>query len=238
MSFVRGAIIQYMDTFLIPLPNVIVFQYNPESITHSWSQVDPVSDDDGNVVNPLSVKSMPGESFSMTIAVDATDMIADGSVVARGIAEVSGVYTRLAALEMLLFPTKEGGDEGLVGQVSVSVSADGISAGASAEKEERPVPAMQAPVALFVWGLGRIVPVRVTSLTVTEKIYDSLLNPTHAEAQLDMRVLTPDELEALPEGLIKDIANVAYKYSQGLREALAIANLANSAESSIGMLPI
>ena len=31
-----------MPTFLpVPLPNVIVFQYNPESLTHTWTQPEP-----------------------------------------------------------------------------------------------------------------------------------------------------------------------------------------------------
>ena len=38
-------------------------------------------------------------------------------------------------------------------------------------------------------------PVRVTALTVTERLYDrALLNPTHAEVQITLRVLTSDEL--------------------------------------------
>ena len=52
------------------------------------------------------------------------------------------------------------------------------------------------PVTLFIWGSGRIVPVRVTGITITEKLYDSALNPTHAEAQLALRVLTPAELRS------------------------------------------
>ena len=47
---------------------------------------------------------------------------------------------------------------------------------------------------LFVWGLQRIVPVRVTDLTITEKLYDTALNPIHADAQIGLRVLTPDEI--------------------------------------------
>ena len=40
------------------------------------------------------------------------------------------------------------------------------------------------------------------------------------------------------EGPLAEIARFAYDYSQKLRESLAIANLANSAESIIGMLPV
>jgi len=91
---------------------------------------------------------------------------------------------------------------------------------------------------LFVWGPGRIVPVRVTSLTFTEKLYDAiLLNPIHVEAQLGLRVLTQDEL-AKVNGPLATVAKAASSYSQGLREVLALANLANAAESIVGMLPL
>jgi hypothetical protein len=91
-------------------------------------------------------------------------------------------------------------------------------------------------VALFVWGPQRIVPVRITQLSITEKLYDGLLNPVHAEAQIALRVLTPDELAAV-QGPMRDVANIAYVYTQGLRQVQATANLADAAASIIGMLP-
>jgi hypothetical protein len=77
----------------------------------------------------------------------------------------------------------------------------------------------------------------VTSLTITEKLYDGLLNPTHADAQLGLRVLTAEELAAASDTL-GSLAKTAYNYSMGLREVEAVANLINSAESIIGMLAL
>ena len=95
------------------------------------------------------------------------------------------------------------------------------------------------PVTLFVWGAGRIVPVRVTGLTVTERLYDTALNPTHAEAQISLRVLTPAELVAASadDDVLAGLASIAYTYTLTLRQALAVANLANAAESIIGLIP-
>ncbi|MFP5391132.1 MAG: hypothetical protein ACLGI6_06250 [Gammaproteobacteria bacterium] len=235
-KFLRGAFVQFMETMIIPLPNIIIFQFNPEQITHSWT---PAESSGGEEGNPLAVSGAPGESFSFTLAMDSSDMIADGSPVAEGIATVSGIYTRLAALEMLMHPTGGAGG-GLLG--SVSLSAGGLSAGGAlggaAGGVERPVPASQLPTVLFVWGPGRILPVKVTSLTITETLYDAaLLHPTHAEAAIGLQVLTPRELQEV-NGPLAEVANIAYAYSQGLREVLAIANLANAAESAIGMLPL
>lgn len=233
----RGAFVSFMQTMLIPVPNVIVFQINPESIEHTWS-VSAALEAQQQLANPLAVKGYPGESFSFTLALDANDMIADGSVIAEGIATASGVYTRIAALEMLLYPQGQGAG-GLLGSVSLSAAVGGLSAalGGAAAAAPTPVPQLTVSVVLFVWGPGRIVPVRMTSLAFTEKIYDGLLNPTHVEAKVGLRVLTPDELDHLT-GPLKEVCKGAYAYSQGLRQALATANLANSVESIIGMLPI
>jgi hypothetical protein len=228
-----------MQTFLLPLPNVIIFQFNPETMTHTWSPGQSMRGA-GPPANPLAVKGAPGESFSFSLAMDAKDMIADGSPVAEGIAKLSGVYTRLAALEMLLYPTTGGaGGGGLLGSVSASISAGGISIGGAASAGvKRNVPPAQLPTVLFVWGPGRILPVKLTSLTITEKLYDPvLLNPIHADVQIGLQVLTPEELKFV-SGPLAEIANIAYTYSQGLRQALAVANVANSVESIIGMLPV
>ena len=219
-KFIRGALIEFMPTFLIPLPNVIIFQFNPETIRHSWTQAAAAA---GTGSNPLAVRGMPGEAFSFTLAMDANDGIAEGNPIAIA----TGIYSRLAALEMLLYPTGAGalsGASSLVGSVT-----GGAPAAAS-------VPVSQVPTVLFIWGPGRIVPVRVTGLSITEKLYDPLLNPTHAEAQIDLKVLTPEEL-AVVTGPLAEVAKAAYAYSQGLRQVLALANLANAAESIIGMIP-
>lgn len=237
----RGALVEFMDTFLLPLPNVIIFQYNPETITHTWTQPEPAPSVTGRRANPLAVSGDPGESFQFTIAMDANDMISDGGPVEEGLATTTGIYSRLAALEMLQYPVDPSGQSGLLGTVSVSVSvgSSGISLNVSARTpNKRSVPQSQVPTVLFIWGPGRILPVRVTSLSITEKLYDALLNPTHAEATLGLRVLTPEELRSLKDSNRGKIANAAYTYSQGLRQALAVANLANAADSILGMLPV
>jgi hypothetical protein len=126
----------------------------------------------------------------------------------------------------------------LVGTVSVGGASVSIGVGISSAPTV-PVPAGLLPMVLFVWGPGRVVPVRVTQLTITEKLYDSdLLNPTHAEAQIQLKVLTPEELQFVG-GALGVIGNAAQIYSDQLRQRLADAAKRDLAvEAVIGLLPL
>lgn len=243
-SVLKGALISFLPTGALgvpALPNVIVFQINPESITHTWTEATAppaTSTPGGSKINfgPLAVAGVPGETFAFTLFLDANEEIAnaDRNPVAAGLASVSGVYARLSALEMLQYPTGSV-TAGLLGQVSASISASGLDINVSVTGSKNVQPS-QVPVVLFVWGPQRIVPVRVTALTITERLYDAALNPVHAEAQITLRVLTPDEVVWV-QGPMKNVATIAYAYTQNLRQVQAVANLGDSASTIIGMLP-
>jgi len=53
---------------------------------------------------------------------------------------------------------------------------------------------VEAPLTLFVWSKQRVVPVRVTDLSVTEEAFDTALNPVRAKVSIGMRVLSVDDL--------------------------------------------
>ena len=237
-KYLKGALVSFMPTFLGSLPNVIIFQFNPETITHTWTPAEATPPKAGG--DPTAAAGAPGETFSFKLSLDVGDMIADGDAnpVAALLATASGVYTRLAALEMLQYPADTSGGAGLLGTVAASVSASSLSVSATVggSTQNAKVPSSNVPMVLFVWGPQRIVPVRVTSLSITEMLYDALLNPTHADVSITLRVLTIQELPGV-QGELKQIALVAYKYSQGLRQVQAIANLGDAAASIIGMLP-
>jgi hypothetical protein len=237
-KFFKGALISFMPSFIGSLPNVIVFQYNPDGMTHTWTAAGKAGQatEPKAGVNPMAADGVPGETFSFKLALDANDMIADGgsNPVGAALATVSGVSARLAALEMLQYPSGAFSG-GLLGTVSAAVSS-GLGLGGASGGGSSDVPRSEVPVVLFVWGPQRILPVRVTALTTTETLYDALLNPTHAEVAITLRVLTPEELTAV-QGDLKDVAKAAYVYSQGLRQVQAIANLGDAAASIIGMLP-
>lgn len=242
-SVLKGALISFMPTGALgvpSLPNVIVFQINPETITHAWTEpaAPPPPSNSAVEADPLAAVGVPGESFSFMLSLDAVQEMSDitQNPIAGGLAVASGVYPRLAALEMLQYPTGSI-SAGLLGQVSASISASGISLDASVTGTKKNVPASQVPVVLFVWGAQRILPVRVTALSTTEKRFDALLNPIQADVNITLRVLTPDELVA-SRGPMTSVARLAYTYTQGLRQVQAAANLGDSIATIIGMLPL
>ena len=53
---------------------------------------------------------------------------------------------------------------------------------------------LEAPLTIFVWGRQRVVPVRVTDLSITEEAFDVALNPIRAKVSLGLRVLSVDDL--------------------------------------------
>lgn len=205
----KGALVEFTTAFGATVPNVIVFQFNPETLRRTWTQPEPRTKGG----NPLGVSGMPGESYSLTLLLDSDDVIADAPASPGGLdASQGGLGSRLAALEMLLFPIPPAA-AGATGNGAVG------STGSSSA-----TPAYQMPAVLFVWGPARILPVRITALTITETLFDALLHPTRATAELGFRVLTSKELKYVT-GPFKDVAKAVYDYSQGQREVLALANL-------------
>ncbi|GAB6192457.1 hypothetical protein [Desulfocastanea catecholica] len=260
-KLLKGALIYFGAPMLIPIPNIIIFQYNPETMTRTLTPWQPPQRTlhwgENDVINPenryealsreqrltLSQPYDPAETFTLQLELDATDALERPEY--HPVAVVSGVADRLAAIEMLMYPPGDSLLGGLLGTVSgsVSFSGGGISGGfgvdsaAATQIEAKPV-----PVVLFFWGPGRIVPVRITSLSIEEQQYSPLLYPLRAKATLGLRVLDLDDLVRVSgdpaTGAAVDIAKACYKFTRGQKEALALANLANSVESIIGMLPI
>jgi hypothetical protein len=230
-NYLRGAFIQLNDSFPLPLPQLILFQYNPETMTHTWapSQSGGQNSPGQSPSNPLAIIGPPEESFSFTLFMDSNETIADSNPVTAPIAIASGLAPRLAALELLLFPAPSPGG-GLVGAISSATTGTSVPPAF--------VPAAQLPVVFFIWGPGRVAPVRVTGLTVTERLYDSTsLFPTHAEASIQLKALSAPELNFL-DGALGTAARATYTVMSDLRQTLAAANLANSTESIAGMLPV
>jgi hypothetical protein len=235
-----GALIQFSAAMIVPIPNIIVFQYNPESITRSLSPYDPKGTE-GLTADDLKTKSLedrqkaamaqpfdPAETFTLNLLIDATDHLETPDQFPHQITVVTGVADRLAALEMLLYPAKDSLLGGLLKTAGASLSMFGT------DKTKTPEPRKAVATTLFVWGPGRIVPVRLTSFSVEEVQYNQLLYPHRAKVAVGMRVVTSDEIRLIqPQKLEHDIAAIAYDFTRGQKEVLALANIANTIESIV-----
>jgi hypothetical protein len=74
--------------------------------------------------------------------------------------------------------------------------------------------------------------VTIDSMTIAEQEYDFLLNPVRAEVDITLSVIAIDQCsdDVLAKG--------ALEYSTIAKEAMAIANLANTAEQIVDLIPI
>ena len=228
MKVIKGAFVRLSAGLNMAVPEAIFFQFNPETLLHRWSQpIAPAAANGHEVSDAFAIPGLPSETFSFNLAMD----VADGQVSLNG--APCGIYGRLAALEMLMFPDKASDQQvGTAGGAGAGSVPGGSGNAGGGSQEPRGVPATRLPIVLFVWGATRILPVRLTSLAITEKLYDAYLNPTHAEAQIELRVVTRDELRPLT-GLPARLAAAAYEYSQGQRTTLAMLQLARVTLSEI-----
>ena len=248
-KLLKGAIVQFTETPIVPIPNIIVFQYNPESLQRTLSPYVPPAPAEppptevaattapGQAVLPPAYLGYdPTETFNLTLLLDASDALEEPE--RHPVAVVTGVADRIAALETLLYPTGDNLLGSLIGSANVSISISGSGGGISAGLKKA-VERKEVPVTLFIWGPGRIVPVRLTSFVVEEQQWNQLLYPVRAKVTIGMRVVTSAALAADQASSTsgKGLAKFCYDFTRVQREALALANIANTAESILGILP-
>jgi len=156
----------------------IQFQYNPDTLTRRLTAQTASGNYDRN--EAFRIKAPPEETFSLEIEIDATDQLeaGDSDTVSKGI------HPKLALLELLLYPKSQ------VIIANETLANNGII---------EIVPA-EAPLTLFSWGPNRIVPVRLTSFSITEEAFDPNLNPIRAKISLDLMVLNYMDLGLPSEG--------------------------------------
>ncbi len=158
---------------------VISLQYNPEKVTRSF-QAKGVGADSGDRSQALRLKGPAVETIKIEVEIDAIDRLETAEEPAIGL----GIQPQLAALEMILYPA----------------TSHLQSNNALAQTGTLEIAPMQSPLALFVWSRNRVVPVRVTELSITEEAFDPALNPIQAKVSLGMRVLSVDDLGFTEKG--------------------------------------
>jgi len=220
---IKGALVEYGSDFLGPLPNVILFQFNPETLTRNI-QIPPRPN--GSAARETT---QAGELSIEKITLKAEFTAADGLNTNNPLARTMGVGPRLAALEKMVHPSNIIG--GVIGAALSAIGgALGIGGGGSTGGRQR-IPRENYPLILFIWGPFRVLPVNIESMSITEQQYDFLLNPVRAEVNIGLAV---KEADIGPPDVI---AQGALKYSSAAKEAQAIANLANTIDQVVDMIP-
>lgn len=189
---------------LSPVPNAVAFQYNPDTLTRKL-EARAVSQE-GDRGEALRLTGAPKETITLTIEIDAADQLEQGDPVTVA----NGLHPTLAALETMLYPSS----------ASVIVN-DVLSLVGTIE-----VIPLDGPMTLFVWGPTRVLPVRLTSFSITEEAYDPQLNPIRAKVELSLTVLSYQDLSPLSPGYALFLTHHIAK------EALAKLNLFNNVGST------
>jgi hypothetical protein len=189
-----------------PLASVIVFQYNPDTLTR---RLEPrVAQGGGGTADrgePYRLEGPPRETISLSIEIDSSDEVDTLNPASL----VSGIYPTLSALEMLFYPKSQ----------HVIVNS-GLSNAGLLE-----IIPPEAPMTLFVWGPLRVLPVRVENISITEEAFDGLLNPIRAKVDLSLQVLSYYDLKVTHPGFS------LFMIHQIAKEVLATTNVFNSVQN-------
>jgi hypothetical protein len=183
-----------------PLASVVAFQYNPDTMTR---RLEPraVGEQAGDKGEAYRLAGPPKETITFSVEIDATDGLEDADPLAVSV----GITPTLAALEMMLYP-----------KIATVIANTILSAAGVIEI----LPAT-GPMVLFIWGPTRVIPVRVTAISIVEEAYDTLLNPIRAKVDLTLSVLSYNDQPLTSPG------RALFLVHQVTKEALAVANLAN-----------
>jgi hypothetical protein len=202
---IKGALASFSDPLLGLIPTIVPFQYNPTEITRVFRTETPPAPA-GASGSALNAARPAPEEYTLGLELDATDGLEKGGPLTT----VFGISPKIAAIEMLMQPIGSSLLGGLAGALTGGLLGGGGAA----------VPAGRLPLVLFIWGPGRITPVRLSSLSVHETAFDELLNPIQAKADLGFTVLRSADIAN-----DDTIAQAAAKYYQGSREVKAVLSL-------------
>ncbi len=165
-----------------PLARSIRFQYNPVSVKRVLAPNAAARSGGGGAGSSQEgskeshkLHGPPVETISLSLHFDASDRLESGDVTAVSL----GIYPELSALETLLYPKTD------------LMFARFLLEDSGSEVNEP----LEMAVTLFYWGPGRIQPVRITSITIDETNFDTMLNPIQAEVSISMETLGYDDLD-------------------------------------------
>lgn len=156
---------------------VVVFQYNPASLTRTLAARMTGGERAASVPR---FAGPPEETIKLALEIDATDQLEVGDATAAEL----GILPALAALEAMIYPPSP-----------VVVANEVLARMGMVE-----IIPMEAPLTVLVWGPRRILPVAVTELSVTEDAFDTALNPVLAKVDLSLKVRSYTDLGLASRG--------------------------------------
>lgn len=151
---------------------VIPFQFNPERLSRRLVARD--IDPEGDPEKLVRLSGPPRETISFEAIMDATDAL-DANA---GAELETGLATRLAALELLIAPSRQ-----------ALLDADALA-------DQGALELLPAPPALtlLIWNATRVQVVRLKDLAIEEELFDQNLNPIRARLTVSVDVMTTDDL--------------------------------------------
>jgi hypothetical protein len=157
-----------------PQRQTIVFQYNPDTMTRRLD-ARTTGGQDGDRSEALRLTGPPKEAITLSIEIDAADQLEEGDTNTA----TYGIYPALSTLELLLYPRSDHVTSNL----------------ALAQAGNIEIIPPEAPLTVLIWGAQRVLPVRLTSFSITEEAYDPDLNPLRAKVDLTLNVLSYADLK-------------------------------------------
>lgn len=155
------------------IERIIALQYNPGSLSRTLKGQ---AIEDGNRSQALRLKGPPTETYTLEAEIDATDQLEfpdqNPEVLENGLAPM------LAALEAMVYPK----------------SSELLANNSQASAGVLEILPTEGPLILFIWNKNRVIPVKITSFSITEEAFDPRLNPILAKVSLGMQVLTINDL--------------------------------------------
>jgi hypothetical protein len=225
-KILRGAFVEF-GLSLPPL--IVVFQFNPQTITRSRSAtVEPPDTPDGaratqnmSLLSQVSASSLTSnirrgatvkvkqETLGFDIRLDATDKLNEGDK----LTQMFGVAPQLSTLELMMTPK----NQGLLSGAASALLGTASQSYAFCDEAKNP------PIILFVWGRKKVLPVNITSMSITEEEFSTDLNPIRATVNVSLEVI---------EG-----PNAPFLYTRALKEVMSVLNITNVLDLAHTIIP-
>jgi hypothetical protein len=172
----RGGLVR-LDPTTRSIVDVVIFQYNPDTLTRTI-QPRAIGGEPGDRLEVLRLTGPPHETLKFDAELDATDQLEHPDETANQPIATQGLLPAVATFERLITPP-----------ASQLLEVDALF-----DRGMLEVAPVEAPLTLLVWGVKRVVPVIVSSLSITEEAFDPSLQPIRVKVSLECKVLTSSDL--------------------------------------------